>query len=184
MKDYVVLVDKDDKKLGLMDKLEAHKGKGTLHRAVSVLLYRRKNGKTDVLLQQRSNDKPLWPMFWSNTVCTHPRDGEESINCCVRRLMEEMGIRVRRSDVTFLFKLLYQAKYNDTFSEYELDSVFVGEWTGQPKLNLQEGMAWKWMDWNDLQRDMVKNRRRYTPWFNKLISDKRTFEALSKDYKD
>lgn len=168
--DQVILVDKNDNQIGLMEKLAAHKGKGRLHRAVSVLLYRKKNGKTAVLLQQRGPAKPLWPFFWSNTVCTHPRDGESAIDCALRRLKEEMGITLESENLTFIFKLLYQAKYNDVLSEHELDHVFIGEWDGEVALNREEAAASQWKLWEELAADMKKNPSQYTPWFKKLIT--------------
>lgn len=167
--DQVILVDKNDNQIGLMEKLAAHKGQGTIHRAVSVLLYRKKNGKTEVLLQQRGPAKPLWPFFWSNTVCTHPRDGETPIDCAVRRLQEEMGIVVLADNLRFTEKLLYQAKYTDELSEYELDHVFVGMWDGKILLKKDEAIQSKWMFWDDLVDDMQKNPSRYTPWFMKMV---------------
>lgn len=168
--DQVILVDKNDNKIGLMEKMAAHKGGGALHRAVSVLLYRRKQGTIEVLLQQRGPAKPLWPFFWSNTVCTHPRDGESAIDCAVRRLKEEMGITLESENLTFIFKLLYQAKYNDVLSEHELDHVFIGEWDGEVALNREEAKASKWQPWDDLMAEMQENPSQYTPWFKKLIT--------------
>lgn len=170
--EQVVLVDKNDNKIGLMEKLAAHRGGGHLHRAVSVLLYRKKNGKTEVLLQQRGPAKPLWPFFWSNTVCTHPRDGEPSLACAVRRLKEEMGIEVLLDRLTFVTKLLYQAPYTRELSEHELDHVFVGEWDGLVVLNQQEAVAYQWKGWDGLVSDMQKNPSRYTPWFKTLVLKK------------
>lgn len=172
-KETVVLVDEKDNIIGLMEKLAAHKHGGHLHRAVSILLYRTRNGQREVLLQQRSKIKPLWPLFWSNTVCTHPRDGESYKDCAVRRLREEMGIAVIASQLEFLFKLLYRAKYNDVLAEYELDSVFFGVWDGVPTVNHKEAQNYIWMDWKDVKQDMSSGPQRYTPWFQKLVHDPR-----------
>ncbi|MBI3576523.1 isopentenyl-diphosphate Delta-isomerase [Candidatus Gottesmanbacteria bacterium] len=167
--EQVVLVDKNDNNIGLMEKLAAHQGSGHLHRAVSVLLYRKKNGKTEILLQQRSKNKPLWPLYWSNTVCTHPCDGELPINCAVRRLKEEMGITVKPENLRFIFTLLYQAKYNDDLSEHELDNVFVGEWDGEVELNNREVESCRWFAWNELQKNSMEKSQQFTPWFNLLV---------------
>lgn len=170
--EQVVLVDENDNELGLMDKLEAHRGDGKLHRAVSVLLYRENNGIKELLLQQRSGNKPLWPMFWSNTVCTHPRKNESLIDCATRRLEEEMGIEVDNNELTFIFKLLYQAKYNEKYSEHELDHVFVGRWEGEPNINKQEVNDWKWMKLKDLLDALNKTPEEFTPWLKILMNNK------------
>ena len=44
------------------------------------------------MLQQRSAEKPLWPGYWSNTCCSHPRRGESYGVATQRRLHEELGI--------------------------------------------------------------------------------------------
>ena len=51
MQEQVVLVNKNDKEIGYMDKLEAHQ-KGILHRAISVFIFN-SNGK--MLIQRRKN---------------------------------------------------------------------------------------------------------------------------------
>ena len=174
--EQVVLVDKNGNKLGLMDKLEAHHGNGTLHRAISVVLYRLRNGKKELLLQQRSKGKPLWPLFWTNTVCTHPRDGESYKTCAVRRLKEEMGIVLKEKSLSFVFRILYQATYNKELSEYELDSVFLGKWDGEYHLVLDEAADARWADWHAVTSDVKKNPNRYTPWFQKIMHQKEIIE--------
>lgn len=167
--EQVILVDKNDNQLGLMGKRVAHKGQGVLHRAVSVLLYRKKNGKTEVLLQQRAKEKPLWPLFWSNTVCTHPLDGELPLDCAVRRLKEEMGITVGSKILTFIAKISYQAAYNSELGEHELDHIFIGSWDGTIECNKKEVADYRWRNWEELKVDMQKKSSLYTPWFTMLV---------------
>ena len=69
----LVLVDSADHDQGFLDKASCHDGDGVLHRAFSVFLF---NSKLELLLQQRSGQKRLWPMWWSNSCCSHPRKGE------------------------------------------------------------------------------------------------------------
>jgi isopentenyl-diphosphate delta-isomerase len=69
----LIIVNKNDEKIGLEDKLKCHLGKGILHRAFSVFVF---NNKNQLLIQKRSKLKLLWPLYWSNTCCSHPLDGE------------------------------------------------------------------------------------------------------------
>jgi len=48
--EYVILVNKEDDKIGLMPKMEAHE-KALLHRAFSVFVF---NDKNELMLQQRA----------------------------------------------------------------------------------------------------------------------------------
>ena len=85
----LILVDESDNILGYETKVKAHEGIGILHRAFSLFIF---NDKKELLIQKRSQDKPLWPMFWANSVCSHPRKGEEYDTAIHRRLKEELGI--------------------------------------------------------------------------------------------
>ncbi len=163
----VVLVDSKDNRQGMMDIYQAHFGTGTLHRAISVLLH---DGEGRVLLQRRSANKPLWPLHWSNTVCTHPKDRELYVNAAARRLDEEMGIKVEKEKLKELFRFEYRARYDEELSEHELDTVIVGKYLGEVEPDPKEVSGWKWMEWDDIQEDIYQNPDNYTPWF-KLIAD-------------
>lgn len=161
----VVLVDKNDKILGLKEKYEAHHNPVPLHRAISVVIF--SPDKTKMLLQQRPKSKPTWPLFWSNTTCTHPFENESYQDAAERRLKEEMGI------VTLLkekFKFIYEAKFDKVWGEHELDAVFVGTYDGKITPNKEEVEDYKWMDIKDLKEDIKTNPDIYTPWFKIILS--------------
>ena len=46
----------------------------------------------NLVLQRRAADKPLWPLYWSNACCSHPRAGETVEDAARRRLREELGV--------------------------------------------------------------------------------------------
>lgn len=165
----VVLVDSNDNKLGLADIWEAHKNPGLLHRAISVVLWRKTNNSKEILLQKRSAKKPLWPLFWSNTVCTHPFDEEGYLECGVRRLKEELGIKIDKSQLKILFRMQYQADYSPDLSENELDTVIIGEYMGDHLCNPDEAEDAKWVAVTELRPDILANPGNYTPWFKLLL---------------
>ena len=72
--ELLILVDDDDRQIGTLDKSSCHDGEGTLHRAFSLFVF---NPEGETLLQRRHTDKRLWPGYWSNGCCSHPRVGEE-----------------------------------------------------------------------------------------------------------
>ena len=57
----LILVDKNDNVLGYKSKVECHENDGILHRAFSIFIF---NNKNQLLLQKRSDQKLLWPLFW------------------------------------------------------------------------------------------------------------------------
>ena len=127
----VILVDENDNKVGLMEKIEAH-DKALLHRAFSVFIF---NTKGELMLQQRALHKYHSPGLWTNTSCSHKRDGESNIEAGKRRLMEEMGFVV---DLTESASFIYKAPFDNGLTEYEFDHVLVGYSNEAPQINPDE----------------------------------------------
>ena len=153
----VVLVDKEDFQLGLMPKLEAHR-KGVLHRAFSVFVF---NSSKLLLMQKRSSLKYHSPGLWTNTCCSHQRDGESTVDAAKRRLNEEMGLNV---DLKETFSFIYKANLENGLIEHEFDHVLVGFTDFNPKINTNEVEDWKWIDLSFLELDLDKNPNIYTEW--------------------
>ncbi|CAI8215055.1 MAG: isopentenyl-diphosphate Delta-isomerase [Flavobacteriaceae bacterium] len=164
MKEFVVLVNEQDEPLGLMEKIEAHE-KAVLHRAFSVFI---KNGKGEIMLQQRALDKYHSPGLWTNTCCSHQRDGEAHLAAGKRRLQEEMGFE---APLEHLFSFIYKADMGNGLTEHELDHVLQGTYEGEPILNPLEAANWKWMLPEDVKKDIQNHPDTYTPWF-KIIFEK------------
>lgn len=165
----VVLVDKQDNRLRVLDKLKAHEGKGRLHRAVSVLLYRRNGKGKEVLLQKRSRKKRLWGGYWANSCCTHPYPGEGYVECGVRRLKEELGVEIGREDLRVVDRFAYQAEFGEGMSENELDTVLVGEYEGGVEEDSEEVEELRWVSWKRLKREIEEESEDYAPWLRKMI---------------
>lgn len=158
--DALILVDGEDRRLGHLSKSECHEGRGILHRAFSLLIF---NDRGELLIQQRSPAKRLWPLYWSNSCCSHPRGAETMEVATRRRLSEELGIGC---DLKFLFKFQYHAQFDATAAEHELCSVFVGRSPAPPAINPEEIADWRWVAPEVLQTDMSNaGGTRYTPWF-------------------
>lgn len=162
--ELVVLVNEKDQKIGLMPKMEAHE-KAVLHRAFSVFVMN-KQGQT--MLQQRAAHKYHSPLLWTNTCCSHQRDGEGNIEAGKRRLEEEMGFSTELSE---LFSFIYKAPFDNGLTEHELDHVMVGYFENEPKINSDEVADWKWMYPKEIKEDISHNPDAYTAWF-KIIFDK------------
>ena len=155
----LIIVDAQDRILGHGTKAELHQGAGTLHRAFSIFLF---NDTGHVLLQKRSADKPLWPEFWSNTCCSHPRRGESYGIATRRRLKEELGVE---APLRFTHRFRYQAQFSAEGAEHELCSVYVGRIDGDPVPNPQEVSDWQWVSPSALDEWLDTNPENLTPWF-------------------
>ncbi|MGB5246355.1 MAG: isopentenyl-diphosphate Delta-isomerase [Woeseia sp.] len=155
----LILVDRDDNEVGHLSKAQCHDGDGILHRAFSVFLF---NDKGELLLQQRAGSKRLWPLFWSNSCCSHPRRGESMGEATVRRVQQELGIEVT---VEFVYKFSYQARFAELGSEHELCWVFLGRSSEKAQPNSNEIAALRYMDTAALSAELAANSDVFTPWF-------------------
>lgn len=162
--ELVILVDEQDNQLGLMPKLEAHE-KALLHRAFSVFIF---NSKRELMLQQRAKHKYHSPNLWTNTCCSHQRDGESSLEAGKRRLQEEMGFTVSLKETT---SFIYKAPFDNGLTEHELDHVLIGYFNDNPIVNPEEVQDWKWMSLEQIENDILKAPENYTAWF-KIIFEK------------
>jgi isopentenyl-diphosphate delta-isomerase len=160
----VLLVDNQDRVLGTMPKLEAHQ-KGVLHRAFSVFILNRQNA---LMLQQRAWDKYHSPGLWTNTCCSHQREGEDSLAAGKRRLQEEMGLE---APLTPLFTFIYKAPFDNGLTEHELDHVLLGYSEQSPNPNPQEVADWQWMPLEEVQRKLTEQPEQFTVWF-KIIFER------------
>ena len=163
-KEMVILVDENDNQLGLMEKIEAHE-KALLHRAFSVFIF---NDNGELMLQQRALHKYHSPGLWTNTCCSHQRDGESNIDAGKRRLHEEMGFVV---DLTETTSFIYKAPFDNGLTEHEFDHVMVGYYNDEPDINKDEVASWKWMPLSEVKVDIALNPDLYTEWF-KIIFEK------------
>ena len=157
--DSLILVDEADRGVGHLSKELCHEGRGILHRAFSLLIF---NAGGELLIQQRSAAKRLWPMYWSNSCCSHPRSAEPMETAIHRRLHEELGLRC---SLHFLFKFQYQAQFDATGAENELCSVFIGCSADSVKIDTREIHAWRWVSPDALQAEMARGTGNFTPWF-------------------
>ena len=159
LNDLLILVDEQDNILGHETKEKCHRGEGLLHRAFSIFIFDKANR---LLIQQRSALKPLWPLYWSNSVCSHPRKGETAIDAAHRRLQEEIAVD---TSLQYLFKFQYRAAFKDIGSENELCSVYIGAADGPVRANPGEIAQWRFIDLEELNRDIKRHPQNYTPWF-------------------
>ena len=157
--EQLILVDINDREIGSLAKADVHRGGGTLHRAFSLFVF---NPAGELLVQQRATGKRLWPGYWSNSCCSHPRRGE-TMNCAIhRRLWEELALR---AELEFLFKFRYHAQYDRHGAEYELCWVYAGRSAQWPQPNADEIAAWRYVTPQALQGEIAGAPETFTPWF-------------------
>jgi len=170
--ELLILVDEHDNQSGTMTKAACHDGDGVLHRAFSVFLF---NSRGDLLLQQRAPGKRLWPRFWSNSCCSHPRQGESIEVAASRRLNDELHAS---ANLEFVYRFTYQATFGELGSENEMCHVFLGSLAENPQANETEIEALRYLNAAELDRELAEAPEIFTPWF------KLEWERLNSEYSD
>jgi len=155
----LILVDAEDRDTGYLSKARCHDGAGVLHRAFSLFLF---NDMGELLLQKRSESKRLWPGYWSNTCCSHPRRGETMSVATSRRLRDELNVD---SKLEFVYKFSYQAQFDEGGAENELCHVFLGRLDDAVQPNANEIAAIRYVSTDRLLADFSAAAGEYTPWF-------------------
>lgn len=158
----VILVDTRDRKVGTMDKLQAHR-EGRLHRAVSVCLF---NAEGQWLLQRRAAEKYHSPGLWSNSCCSHPFPGERAQRAAQRRMVEELGMAC---PLSFFQSIIYRADVGNGLVEHEFDHLFIGQYDGPVVPNPREVADVQWWDTNSIVEALQKTPFLFTRWFPILV---------------
>ncbi len=162
----LVLVDSQNRVLGTAPKNICHDGAGILHRAFSIFVF---NSSRELLLQKRAAEKRLWPAYWSNSCCSHPRLSETMLSASTRRLHEELGIRAYRFSELYQFE--YQASYQDLGSENELCSVLICRSDDALAINPAEVCATRWVKLPALEAEIENQADQFTPWFKLEVKE-------------
>lgn len=159
-------MDENDVEIGQAEKLEAHQ-KALLHRAFSVMLYRKVAGKVEFLLQRRAEAKYHCGGLWTNTCCSHPRPGESTQDAAERRLQEELGVRL---PLTEIGHFTYTAPFDNGLTEHEFDHVFVAEYALLPEhFNQDEISVLEWVSLKDLGAALMSDPDHFTPWLPQVL---------------
>ena len=166
----LILVDADDQETGFVSKAKAHHGRGILHRAFSVFLF---NEKGELLLQRRAVSKRLWPGFWSNSCCSHPRRGETMPVATRRRLREELNID---AELEYVYKFMYQVQFGELGAEHELCHVYLGRVDGDVHANDHEVESIRFLSAAELESEFAGGSGNFTPWF------KMEWQSLKNNY--
>lgn len=168
----LILVDTDDRETGFLSKAACHDGDGVLHRAFSLFLF---NEQGELLLQRRSASKRLWPGFWSNSICSHPRRGESMHVSTRRRLQDELNTE---AELEFVYRFSYRAEFGDLGSENELCHVYLGRVGSTVEPNEREISAIRFVAPQELSEEMTASPAQFTPWF------KMEWQSLLEEYGD
>lgn len=87
----------------LLPRDEIHQ-KGILHNVVHVIVFGERDGVPVVWLQQRSNNKTLFPNMYDFTATGHLDPDEDLADTAVRKMKEETGISLEKDNLIYIGK--------------------------------------------------------------------------------
>ena len=159
-REWVVLVDEENRELGRALKAEVHHGATPLHRAFSLFLFDRA-GRT--LVQRRALAKATWPGVWSNSCCGHPAPGEAVLDAVARRCRAELGAEPEGAWLA-LPDYRYRAE-RDGVVENEICPVAVAEVDPAAIApDPAEVASHSWIAWERLLAELAGRPGAWSPW--------------------
>ena len=121
MEETVDVLDEFGRFTGKVEKLSICHSKGLWHRAVFGLVV---NESGDILLQQRSEKKKLWPGKWDITVGGHVQSGELGKDAIIRETKEELSLKIDEKEIDFLVSST--SRYNNNgYINNHYDECFI-----------------------------------------------------------
>ncbi len=168
MSETLVVVDDRDNFIRYAPREECHSGNGIHHRAFTILIL---NKNKEILLQKRKHE--IWDGYWdlTNSHPLHLGDRNESYEeAAVRCLKQEWDISIEPSAIKNLFGFNYFDRY-DGRCENEYCMLVVAEYSGEVKPNKEVCYEFKWVKYDELLEDVMKNQTNYTPWLVMAIKE-------------
>jgi len=141
------VVDHEDRVMGTERRGVIH-ARGLMHRSAQVLLF---NSPGELFLQKRSTHKDEFPGLWDSSAAGHLAPGESYLQCALRELEEELGIR-HGGELKKLFKFGASAE-----TGYEHCTVFKCTSDSPVVLQTEEVDEGKWLSPAEMD-DWVGNR--------------------------
>ena len=146
---------------------------GLVHRVFSVFIF---NSQDQLLLHQCGKTKINFPLYWTNSCCSHPllyETQEGIIEEAKDRTLFELGINIKQytHSTELVIKVLYKAFYDEYWGEYELDYlIFITIMTQNIEINqnLEEINDVKWINRQNAS-EFVKSSSKISPWFKRIV---------------
>ncbi len=132
MDEYIDIVTETGELTGKVAlKSEAHKN-GWFHNTIHLWLY---TAKGEILLQQRSHKKVIYPLLWDVSAAGHIDAGESFESAAIRETHEEIGLLLEHKDLKKIGVNKHLSSYaNGIIQDNEFHHVFIAEL----KVNIQD----------------------------------------------
>ena len=110
-----------------VERSRAHR-EGIRHRTAHIWVIRTVEGRGQVLLQKRSQNKDSFPGQYDTSSAGHIQAGDEPLASAQRELLEELGIEASEDQLIFIgnFRNQYEEEFHGSiFKDNEVSFVYV-----------------------------------------------------------
>lgn len=140
---------------------------GLLHRTAHVWVTREQDGKSQILLQKRSQEKESFPGLYDTSSAGHIPAGVDYVPSALRELREELGIKAKPEQLSYAgcFRIRYEKVFHGAlFRDNEFTRVYVyREPVDEHSLLLQESEVEevRWFDLGEVREEIKHSRDRF-----------------------
>lgn len=166
MTEYVDIITKNGQLTGKIKPKKEAERDGEWHQANHLWII---NSKKELLLQKRAPDKKFYPNTWDISTAGNCSAGETPGETTIREAREELGLKIRKDQLTFLFKS--QSPFENLAINYRdnhLNYVFLVEMNlklSDLKIQKDEISAVKFMSYEELEKLIELKDKNYCPHF-------------------
>lgn len=123
MDEWIDIVDANGTPTGQTAlKSEIHKN-GWYHNTIHLWLYTEDG---EILLQQRSHKKVIYPLLWDVSVAGHIDAGETFIEAAIRETKEEIGLKLNETELIKIGTRLHESIYNNgEIKDFEFHQIYI-----------------------------------------------------------
>ena len=174
--ELIDVLDSNGNKTGeVKEKKDIYKD-GDYHRSVHIWIM---NDNNEILVQKRNPKKSTFPGLWAISVAGHVKSGETSEEACLRELKEEIGQKINKEELKYLFTVKREQPLNEMTLRV-IDDVYLVRLdidVENTKLQFSELTDIKYVYYEYLERIFKNHDPEYVPYTEE---HKLLFEYLKK----
>lgn len=158
MSEFITEVDRNNKVIGARPREDFYSG-NHIHRGVHALLL---NTKNQLLISHRAKSK-RWDPDLDDYSASGTVGNETEQACLIREVREELGIPVTNPRLLCTF-------YHQQPDDRAFHTIFVVRSEAEPVIQPEEVASTRWVDLNELKKEVAENPERFTKVFLKGLA--------------
>ena len=178
--EWLDVVDQNGDPTGEIVSRDIAHEKGIWHRTSHVWLVRIRDGKLQILLQKRSENKDSYPGCYDISSAGHIPAGVDYIPSALRELREELSVEARAEDLVYCGQrhIHFEEEFHGRmFVDNQVSNIYL-LWCGQDTFSIQEEelSAVEWFDFDQCFEAIRDNRIPHCIYTEELLMVKKGAE--------